>query len=226
MGEMASGLAHELNQPLTAVVNFLGTAKVLRSAGDDSKLDDLLAAASQQALRAGQIIRRLRTFVSRGTVQEEWTPIGELIDDSVALALASRGRNDVDLRVETSDPDQLVCADRVQIQQVLVNLLRNAAEALDQVPAERREIFVRSESNGDPERLIVSVRDNGPGLPKQMLDSLFTPFVSGKEGGMGVGLSICKRIVEAHGGTLTAENNQQGGATFRFTLQTRPGDEA
>ncbi|WP_167737592.1 PAS domain-containing sensor histidine kinase [Sphingomonas parva] len=225
MGEMASGLAHELNQPLTAVVNFLGTAKVLRATGDDSKLDDLLAAASQQALRAGQIIRRLRTFVSRGTVQEEWTSIGELIEDSIALALASRGRNDVDLRIETEDPDQLVCADRVQIQQVLVNLLRNAAEALDQMPPERREIVVTSAIDGDPERLLVSVQDNGPGLPKEMLDSLFTPFVSGKEGGMGVGLSICKRIVEAHGGTLRAENNQHGGATFRFTLQTRPGDD-
>jgi two-component system sensor kinase FixL len=225
MGEMASGLAHELNQPLTAVVNFLGTAKVLRSAGDDSKLDDLLAAASQQALRAGQIIRRLRTFVSRGTVQEEWTTIGELISDSVALALASRGRNDVNLRVDASDPDQLVCADRVQIQQVLVNLLRNAAEALDEIPPERREIVVTADFDPEGERVMVAVRDNGPGLKKEMLESLFTPFVSGKEGGMGVGLSICKRIVEAHGGSLTAENNQQGGATFRFTLQTRPGDE-
>ena len=225
MGEMASGLAHELNQPLTAVVNFLGTAKVLRSAGDDSKLDDLLGAASQQALRAGQIIRRLRTFVSRGTVQEEWTAIGELISDSVALALASRGRNDVDLRVDAKDPDLLVYADRVQIQQVLVNLLRNAAEALDEMGGERREIVVTADSDPDDGRVIVSVRDNGPGLSQDMLESLFTPFVSGKEGGMGVGLSICKRIVEAHGGSLTAENNQQGGATFRFTLQTRPGDE-
>ena len=225
MGEMASGLAHELNQPLTAVVNFLGTAKVLRQSGDDSKLDELLAAASQQALRAGQIIRRLRTFVSRGTVQEEWTPVGELIADSVALALASRGRSDVELRVETADPDQLVCADRVQIQQVLVNLLRNAAEALDEMPPERREIMVRSEPDTDPERVVLEVRDSGPGLAEEMLASLFTPFVSGKEGGMGVGLSICKRIVEAHGGTLTARNNPDGGATFRFTLPTRPGDE-
>ncbi|PSJ41941.1 PAS domain-containing sensor histidine kinase [Allosphingosinicella deserti] len=225
MGEMASGLAHELNQPLTAVVNFLGTAKVLRSAGDDSKIDDLLAGASQQALRAGQIIRRLRTFVSRGTVQEEWTSVGELIGDSVALALASRGRNDVDLRVETEDPDLRVFADRVQIQQVLVNLLRNAAEAMGEIPQEQRRITVSAQPDGDSERLVITVRDTGPGLSPEMLDRLFTPFVSGKEGGMGVGLSICKRIVEAHGGTLTAGNNEDGGATFRFTLRTRPGDQ-
>ncbi|QAY77279.1 PAS domain-containing sensor histidine kinase [Sphingosinicella sp. BN140058] len=225
MGEMASGLAHELNQPLTAVVNFLGTAKVLRSAGDDSKIDDLLAGASQQALRAGQIIRRLRTFVSRGTVQEELTPVGELIGDSVALALASRGRNDVDLRVEADDPDLRVFADRVQIQQVLVNLLRNAAEAMGEMPQEERRIVVSAQPEADAERLAIAVRDTGPGLSPEMLDRLFTPFVSGKEGGMGVGLSICKRIVEAHGGTLTAENNEDGGATFRFTLRTRPGGQ-
>ncbi|HEY0044533.1 MAG TPA: ATP-binding protein [Allosphingosinicella sp.] len=227
MGEMASGLAHELNQPLTAIVNFIGTAKVLRAHGQDEQVGEMLEGASRQALRAGEIIRRMRNFVARGQVKEEWSPVEELISESIALALVGRALHDLDVRTEIQPPDQLVWADRIQIQQVLVNLLRNAAEAIRGANCDRHEIVVTARA--DAQGLVhFAVRDTGPGLSEKALAQLFTPFVSGKEGGMGVGLSICRRIVKAHGGTLSAGNNPEGGAHFRFSLKSRQeaGEEA
>ena len=221
MGEMASGLAHELNQPLAAAVNFLGAAELLLARGDadEAKIRELIEMANAQALRAGIIIRRLRAFVSRGEVQEQPEPVADVVTDAVALARASLGQHDVAVRTEIDPAGETMLADRVQIQQVLVNLLRNAVEALSNAPVGSREIVIASHYRGEEGMIEISVSDNGPGLSEEAIGQLYKPFASTKKDGMGVGLSICRRIVEAHGGRFSAENRPEGGAIFSFTLQ-------
>ncbi|MEA1014177.1 PAS domain S-box protein [Sphingosinicella sp. LY1275] len=221
MGEMAAGLAHELNQPLAAAVNFLGAAELLLARGDadGAKIRELIEMANAQALRAGIIIRRLRAFVSRGEVQEQPEPVEEVVTDAVALARASLGQHEVAVRTVIDPSGETMLADRVQIQQVLVNLLRNAVEALSHQPVGDREIVIASDYRHDEGMIEISVSDNGPGLSDEAIGQLYKPFASTKKDGMGVGLSICRRIVEAHGGRFSAENRPEGGAVFCFTLQ-------
>lgn len=219
MGEMAAGLAHELNQPLAASVNYVGTASLLLNEGADAqRVDEMLQQARSQALRAGEIIRRLRDFISRHDAEVRAEAVEETLRDAMALVLVGQKQLDVNVRYDLDPCASLMFADRVQVQQVLVNLLRNAVEAMRGAKIENMTILVQTRV-ADPETIEISVSDNGPGLAPDFLEQMYTPFSSTKgEAGMGIGLSICRRIIEAHGGELIGENLPEGGARFRFTL--------
>ncbi len=219
MGEMAAGLAHELNQPLAAATNFLGAAEMLLAADapDSGKAADLVRMASAQTLRAGEIIQRLRTFVSKGDVEVHAEPIVDVIAGAVSLSLTSVEQQKIGIRYEPDAMHRTILADRVQIQQVLVNLIRNAVDAQRDRPDARPEILLTSRGVGDG-MVEIAVSDNGPGIPEEILGSPYKPFNSTKPNGMGIGLSICRRIVEFHGGTMHAENRPEGGARIRFTV--------
>ena len=218
MGEMASALAHELNQPLAAISNYMkGSRRLLAGSVDPNtpKIESALDRASEQALRAGQIIRRLRDFVSRGESEKRVESLSKLIEEAGALGLAGAREQNVQLRFRLDPEADRVLADRVQIQQVLVNLFRNALEAMAQAP--RRELVITNRCVAD-DMIEIEVSDTGAGFPDDVLPNLFQTFFTTKDTGMGVGLSISRSIIEAHGGRMWAENNPSGGATFRFTL--------
>ncbi|MCK1735806.1 PAS domain S-box protein [Bradyrhizobium sp. 138] len=218
MGEMASALAHELNQPLAAISNYMkGSRRLLAGSSDPNtpKVESALDRAAEQALRAGQIIRRLRDFVSRGESEKRVESLSKLIEEAGALGLAGAREQNVQLRFSLDPDADLVLADRVQVQQVLVNLFRNALEAMAQSP--RRELVVANTRVGD-DMIEVEVSDTGSGFRDDVIPNLFQTFFTTKDTGMGVGLSISRSIIEAHGGRMWAESNAAGGATFRFTL--------
>ncbi|MCA1374132.1 MULTISPECIES: sensor protein FixL [unclassified Bradyrhizobium] len=218
MGEMASALAHELNQPLAAISNYMkGSRRLLAGSTDPNmpKVESALDRAAEQALRAGQIIRRLRDFVSRGESEKRVESLSKLIEEAGALGLAGAREQNVQLRFSLDPDADLVLADRVQIQQVLVNLFRNALEAMAQ--SQRRELVVANTRVADG-MIEVEVSDTGIGFREDIIPNLFQTFFTTKDTGMGVGLSISRSIIEAHGGRMWAESNATGGATFRFTL--------
>lgn len=218
MGEMASALAHELNQPLAAISNYMkGSRRLLAGSSDPNtpKVESALDRAAEQALRAGQIIRRLRDFVSRGESEKRVESLSKLIEEAGALGLAGAREQNVQLRFSLDPDADLVLADRVQIQQVLVNLFRNALEAMAQSP--RRVLIVANTRVAD-DMIEVEVSDTGSGFQDDVIPNLFQTFFTTKDTGMGVGLSISRSIIEAHGGRMWAESNASGGATFRFTL--------
>ena len=218
MGEMASALAHELNQPLAAISNYMkGSRRLLMASSDPNrpKIEHALDRAAEQAIRAGQIIRRLRDFVSRGESEKRVESISKLIEEAGALGLTGAREQGVRLRFNLDHQHDLVLVDRVQIQQVLVNLFRNALEAMAQTP--RRELAASNTKVAD-DMIEVTVSDTGSGFDDDAKSNLFQTFFTTKEAGMGVGLSISRSIVEAHGGRMWAEANELGGATFRFTL--------
>lgn len=216
MGQMAAALAHELNQPLTATANYVKAAQRLLDApnADPARLRQALGLAAQQMLRSGEIIRRLRGFVARGEVERQPEPVAKLIEEASALALVGAKELGVRVTLGLNAGMQVVEVDRVQIQQVLLNLIRNAIEAMEAVP--RRELVISTELLGD--MVEVRVADTGPGVTEQVQERLFQPFVTTKADGMGVGLSVCRTIVEAHGGRLIMEPNPAGGSVFRFTI--------
>ena len=220
MGEMASALAHELNQPLAAISNYMkGSRRLLADSADPNapKIESAMDRAAEQALRAGQIIRRLRDFVSRGESEKRVESLSKLIEEAGALGLAGAREQNIQLRFTLNPELDLVLVDRVQIQQVLVNLFRNALEAMAQSP--RRELIV-SNADVEDDMIEVEVSDTGSGFQDDVKSNLFQTFFTTKETGMGVGLSISRSIIEAHGGRMWAETNKSGGATFRFTLPT------
>jgi len=224
MGEMASALAHELNQPLAAISNYMkGSRRLLAGsqAPNIQKIESAMDRAAEQALRAGQIIRRLRDFVSRGESERRVESLAKLIEEAGALGLAGAREQSVQLRFNVDPLADQVLVDRVQIQQVLVNLFRNALEAMAQSP--RRELIAANRKVAD-EMIEVEVSDTGPGFQDDVMPNLFQTFFTTKETGMGVGLSISRSIIEAHGGRMWAENNEAGGATFRFTLPAAQGE--
>lgn len=230
MGEMATGLAHELNQPLAATVYFLGAADmVLADPANFERGQAFVKMASEQALRAGAIIRRMRDFIAKEDVDAQAVAISGIIQDAIALSFAGGAQSDIRLRYDLNPAVTTVLADPVQIQQVFANLLRNAIEELRKCPPDQRNITIRT-AQVDGDMIECSVSDTGPGLDPNILAQLYKPFVSTKgENGMGVGLSICRRIIEAHCGTFHAENNPAGGAIFRFTLpkmDIRKGDRS
>ena len=219
MGEMASTLAHELNQPLTAVATYLNGCRRLLERGmqaDSAMLRDGVERATEQAMRAGQIIRHLREFVARGETERRPENLAKLVEEASALALIGARESAVRVAFEF-DPDcPLVIADKVQVQQVLLNLIRNALEAM--AGSERRELTITT-GHGPGGQVRVSVTDTGSGIAPEILGQLFRPFVSSKVQGMGVGLSVSRTIIEAHGGRLWAEPNREGGTIFSFTLR-------
>jgi two-component system sensor kinase FixL len=218
MGEMASTLAHELNQPLSAIANYMNGSRRLLEGGTDERtvmMRDAMDKAGEQALRAGQIIRRLRDFVARGESERRVESVKKLVEEASALALVGAKDQGVRVRFMFDPTVDLVLADKVQIQQVLLNLIRNAIEAME--TSDRRELTVAT--TADEDTITISVTDTGPGIATEITSQLFTPFITTKRHGMGVGLSISRTIVEAHGGRIWADANPDGGTIFRFTLR-------
>ena len=230
LGEMASALAHELNQPLTAISNYLkGSKRLLASKGlGEDRIATALDQAADQALRAGVIIRRLREFVSRGETERRIEDLPKLIEEASALALVGAREHGVQVRFDIDPAADRVLADKVQIQQVLLNLIRNGMDAMEESP--RRDLVIAA-TPLDGDLLRVSVSDTGAGVATGFADQLFQPFVSSKRTGMGVGLSISRTIVETHGGRIWFEPKPGGGTIFHFTLQRArleqevPGDD-
>ena len=219
MGEMASALAHELNQPLSAVANYMmGSRRLLETeTGETARLvRDAMDKAAEQSLRAGQIIRRLRDFVARGESEKRVESLKKLVEEAAALALVGVKEHGVRVSFRLDPTIDRVLADRVQIQQVILNLIRNAIEAMEGQPV--RELVITTEPTED-NMVAIIIADSGTGLAPEILPKLFEPFVSTKSNGMGVGLSISRTIVEAHGGSISARPNHEQGTVFRLTLR-------
>jgi C4-dicarboxylate-specific signal transduction histidine kinase len=223
MGEMAAGIAHEVNQPLTAIATYAQACQRLIAANDFSQeeVEAALSHIGAQALRAGEVIRRLRTFVKNREVRRELIEANRLLDDVVTLAQTDARHNGVRLVLEPSSLTPQVQADAVQIQQVILNLVRNSIDAMLTVPEVRREILLRTsvDSEGDVEFMVA---DRGTGVDPAAMAELFNPFFTTKPGGTGLGLSISRSIVRAHGGKLWCSANPGGGARFFFTLPAVP----
>lgn len=224
MSELAADLAHELNQPLSATTNFLATAQILLERGDDvARAREMLDLASEQTLRAGEIIRRLRLFMARGEVEVRQESVEQTVRGAVALIQVGAGQLRISIDCDFDPAADFFLADRIQIQQVLVNLLRNSVDVLRNQELRTRNIRVNSRRiSGD--FVEIEIADTGPGIPESVLGTLFSRFTTTKNdgGGMGIGLSISRRIIEAHGGTISAQNLPEGGASFRFTVPVVP----
>ena len=218
MGEMASALAHELNQPLSAIANYMkGSRRLLESRTDPvtEQVREAMNKAAEQSQRAGHIIRRLRDFVARGETERRVESLKKLIEEASALALVGAKEHGVRVTFDIDGSCDAILVDKVQIQQILLNLIRNAVEAMDQCP--RREMVIAAHARGAG-FVEISVADSGPGIAPGIASQLFQPFVTTKPLGMGVGLSISRSIVESHGGHIRCEPNPGGGAVFRFTV--------
>ena len=219
MGTLASSLAHELNQPLTAVANYCETARDLLASDPDPDtmimIHEAMDDAAQQAIRAGQIVRRLRDFISHGETERKVESLPRLLTEANALALIGSREYGIEVQVQLDTRADQVFVDRIQIQQVLVNLIRNAIDAMVDSPV--RSLTIRTE----PERpgfVCVNIEDSGSGISEAVAPQLFQPFVTSKKSGMGIGLSICRTIVEAHGGRIWFEPAPDSGTIFHFTL--------
>src|SRR6476469_10069944 len=218
MGTLASSLAHELNQPLTAVASYCEGARELLEREPDAETlamaREALDEAAQQAVRAGQIVRRLRDFMSNGEMERRVESLQRLVTEANALALVGSREHGIDVQVSLDPNADLVFVDRIQVQQVLVNLIRNAIDAMIESPL--RKLSIRTLREDGMTR--VTVEDTGTGISDTIADQLFQPFVTSKQSGMGIGLSICRTIVEAHGGRIWFEPGSKCGTAFHFTL--------
>lgn len=224
LGEMASTLAHELNQPLSAIANYLrGSMRLLTSEPvPRERLAEALDKAAEQTLRAGEIIRRLRDFVSRGETERRVESLPKLIEEAGALALVGAKEHGVRVEFDLDPAVNFVLADRVQIQQVILNLIRNAMDSMASVSRRELHLAIRPDGEGMAR---VTISDTGPGISPEIAEHLFQPFITTKRHGMGVGLSISRTIVEAHGGHIWVEETPGGGATFNFTLHSVEDEE-
>jgi two-component system, LuxR family, sensor kinase FixL len=225
MGEMAAALAHELNQPLSAIASYMkGSRRLLERPTEKEigQIRDAMDKAAEQALRAGQIIRRLRDFVSRGETERHVESVKKLIEEASALALVGTKEHGVRVAFRLDPHRDLVLVDKVQIQQILLNLIRNGIEAME--GSARKELVIASAPH-ERKFVEISVADTGSGIAPEIASKLFQPFVTTKRQGMGVGLSISHSIVENHGGQMRAEPNTGGGTVFRFTLPAVTSEE-
>ncbi len=222
MGEMAAGLAHELHQPLGAITSFAEGGLMMIEGGlkDANELAEPLNEVSEQARRAGRILHRLREFVSEQPQEKSVASIGELTDEVGQLIDADARHSQIDLDIDLPGSLPPVLVDRIQVQQVLLNLMRNAIEAMQDTPADARRLSVSAKPNGG-ETVEVTVADTGPGCPPDEMGRVFDAFYTTKPTGMGMGLSISRTIVESHGGRLWVDSkNGQDGFTVHFTLPT------
>lgn len=220
MGTLAAALAHELNQPLTAIANYMEAGRDLLAQGeklDRDLLHEAMGEAATQAIRAGEIIRSLREFIRRGEADRQPEPVATLLSEGAALAFIGIDSRGIDMDIAVDPRVGRIMVNRVQVQQVIVNLVRNAVEAMDGRP---RRMLQLSAAPHDDGRIEVIVADSGPGLAPMVARSLFTPFSTTKPEGMGVGLSISRTIVEGHGGRIWTTPSRWGGVSFHFTLDS------
>lgn len=225
LGEMSSALAHELNQPLSAIANYLnGAQRLLANRADTTseKVRGALNKAVEQTLRSGDIIRRLRELVERGETSKRPESVAKLVEEATALALVGARQLGVRVGFDLDERVEFVLVDKIQIQQVVLNLIRNAMEAMADSP--RRDLTIASTLA--PEGMAdISVTDTGSGIAEAVAEKLFQPFVTTKAKGMGVGLAICRTIVEAHGGKIWAAPNPGGGTVFHLTVAAASAEE-
>ncbi len=219
MGEMAAGFAHELNQPLTAISNYAqGSLRRLRSERvTPPELQRVMELIADQAQRAGDIIRRIRRFVQKEDTQKQGIDLNSAIRETAALLSGEALRHEVDVALELADDLPDVMGDTIQVQQVILNLARNSFEAMSEAGSEARRLIIRT-ARRDAQNIEVMVADTGPGIPEEVSEHIFLPFFTTKSGGMGMGLSICRSIIEAHGGKLAVASNGSSGTAARFTL--------
>jgi len=219
MGQMASGLAHELNQPLAAISNYLGTAQALVHAGQIERSDEIalcIDRAIAQTERTAQVIRRLRDFVRKEIEPaKQLVDVGKMIEEASALALI--GAKELGIQVHLNVAPRLppIGVDKIQIQQVVVNLMRNAVEAMER--SKQKTLIVDAGRDGRF-GIVIRVIDTGAGLASEVKKHLFEPFVTTKPDGMGIGLTICRTIIDGHGGKLWAQENPAGGTIFNLSI--------
>jgi two-component system sensor kinase FixL len=227
MGQMSAAIAHELNQPLTAVTNYVKAAH--RMLGADQLTErqvasarDAMEKAASQTLRAGNIIRSLREFVEKRDSDKTREDINAVVQEAAALGLVGSASSSIDVILDLSPELSPVMMDRIQIQQVLINLIRNSIEAMAAVNT--RQIIITTTQDG-PAQVSIVIRDTGPGLAAEVQQKLFQPFVTTKQQGMGIGLMICQSIIEAHGGSIRSVSDASGGAAFQIRLPARAMDD-
>jgi two-component system sensor kinase FixL len=225
MASLASSLAHELNQPLTAIANYCEAARDMvggaMSEATSELVREAMDEAAREAIRAGQIVGRLRQFMSHGDTERRPESLSKLIIEANALALVGSREHGIDVQVQLAQEADEVFVDRIQIQQVLTNLIRNAIDAM--IESQTRFLVIRTEA-GPADFITISIEDSGAGISEDIAAQLFQPFVSSKPAGMGIGLSICRTIIEAHGGRIWFERRPEGGTTFHFTIPTMGAD--
>ena len=224
MSTLASSLAHELNQPLTAIASYCqGAWELLGGALDGEAVKSLREAledAAQEVVRAGEIVRRMREFISRGDTEHSIESLPRLITEANALALVGSREYGIDVQLGLDPHADKVLVDRIQVQQVMFNLIRNAIDAM--IESSMRSLTISSAA-GPSGFVTVSIKDTGTGISEEVAAQLFQPFVTSKAAGMGIGLPICRTIIEAHGGRIWFENGPDQGTVFRFTLPTARG---
>jgi two-component system, LuxR family, sensor kinase FixL len=216
LGQVVSTLVHEVNQPLTAISNYVNACRRLTAFGKHEQIAAALERIADQTERTREIVQRIRDFVNKRDVQMRTENLSHVIDEAIALTRASVRDDDLALTAEVEPVGLKVEIDRVQVQQVLFNLLRNGIEAMQDQPRRELVVAIDGVQGGMVE---ISVADTGPGLPDEVRKRLFEPFVTTKANGMGVGLSVCRAIVEAHQGRLWADDNPGGGTAFHFTIR-------
>lgn len=215
MGEMATGIAHELNQPLTAISSYANASQRFMATGKETEAHNALGKIVKQAERGGEIIQRLRNHLRRDESQIETIDCNRLIKEVTQLAEVEIRERDLHLRLDLSPDPAYVRADSIQIQQVILNLIRNAGEAMREVSV-GEEITVTCSRNLN--QIAIQVSDSGPGISDGLLGKIFEPFYSSKPDGMGMGLALSQTILKAHGGKISCRNNRYGGATFIIDL--------
>jgi C4-dicarboxylate-specific signal transduction histidine kinase len=228
MGEMATDLAHELNQPLAAIMNYAEHC-VREMQGNPNTPEHWIDGANQvinQAERAGKIIKRIRSFVEKREHEDELLQVNETVQNAIDMAATDARHRQVEIELALEPQMSLVRGDAIQIEQVVLNLVRNAIDAMEEAGVENREIIVTTEVV-DGQMIQVQVADTGPGLVQTSIDNVFEPFYTTKPDGLGMGLTISRSIVEAHGGKLSVQNNVlTQGASFEFTLPIHPRGES
>jgi C4-dicarboxylate-specific signal transduction histidine kinase len=223
MGEMATGLAHELNQPLAAIVNFAGgcVRRLQSGIGGEAELVDAMVQITAQAERAGEIIKRLRALVGKRPHEHALVNLNNLVLETASFIEYVADKNRVDVNLHLHPGPLPVEVDLVQIEQVLLNLIRNAIDAMQQVEADHRRLELITRRCAE-DQVEVIVRDTGPGIPQETIVHLFDAFFSTKEDGMGMGLSISRKIIETHRGHISATSELGKGAEFRVVLPSDP----
>jgi two-component system sensor histidine kinase TtrS len=216
---MASGIAHELNQPLTVINNY--SRACIRMLGSKESMEDqcseVMEKISKQAERAGAVIKQIRHFVNKDLPNKKPVKVAEMINVVLELTRMEIERKQVNLKIDIDPAVEWVLAQDTQIEQVIINLVRNAIEAMEETPVEKRKLVIKTQAQDD-HKLLFSISDSGSGIKQELVDKLFDPFITTKEQGMGLGLSISQGIIEMHDDRIVIEENPEGGVCFSFNL--------